>query len=119
MVRFMTTQLQPVYPSANDVTLHIWSPDDVVLSVSDNTLERVSMWKSQSCSDPDSYQRARIMATTTFSSGSSQFTANILPFIAERVSQTNLLSYTFINPSINSNRFLTVMVIMTLFNLCN
>ena len=88
-ITFTSRQLQPVYSGANIVTLHIWTPGDLVtLSVSDNVLERVSMWKSPSCSDGDigRFQTARIMATTTFSSGSNQFTANVLPFVANRVS---------------------------------
>ena len=77
--------LQPAHPSANTTTLHIWSPGDVALSVSDNTLEKVNEWKS-SCSNDDSYQTARIMAITNFTSGNYQFTADILPVIANRVS---------------------------------
>ena len=78
--------LQPVHPSANAITLHIWTPGDVALSVSDSTLEIVHEWKSTCNAGPDRYQTARIMAITNFTSGSNQFTANILPFVANRVS---------------------------------
>ena len=80
--------LEPVHPSANRVTLHLWNPGDIELSVSDDTLERVLTWKSSCTSntDPDRYQTARITATTNFISGNNQFTANILPLVAHRVS---------------------------------
>ena len=80
--------LQPVYPGANNMTLHIWIPDNVNLSVTDTELERVDMWKSPSCGsdEPGRFQTARIMATSTFVSGANNFTANVLPLIANRVS---------------------------------
>lgn len=88
-VTFVSPVLQPVYPGANSVTLHIWTPGGVSLSVSDDVLERVSMWRPPTCGDGERsrYQTARIMATTEFTSGSKQFTANILPIVAHRVSQ--------------------------------
>lgn len=85
----MSPVLQPVYPGANNVTLHVWTPGSIDLSVSDDTLERVNMWRHPTCGDRerDKYQTARIMATTRFASGNNHFTANILPIIADRVSE--------------------------------
>ena len=87
-ITFSSPLLQPVYPGANNVTLHVWTPGDISLSVSDNVLERVTGWRQPTCGsgDSDRYQTARIMATAEFTSGNSQFTANILPIIAHRVS---------------------------------
>ena len=89
-ITFTSPLLRPVCPGANSVTLHIWTPNvPITLTVSDNVLERVSMWKSPSCTDGERgrFQTARIMATANFSSGTNnQFTANVLPFIADRVS---------------------------------
>lgn len=91
-VNFTSPLLQPVYPGANTVTLHVWTPGFVTLSVSDDTLERVSMWKEPTCreDDPARFQTARIMATSNFTSGGNQFTANVLSIVADRVSWTLL-----------------------------
>ena len=88
-VAFTTPRLRPVYPGANNVTLHVWIPDTTInLTVSDTELERVDMWKSATCGsdEPGRFQTARLMAVATFRSGEDNFTANILPIVAHRVS---------------------------------
>ncbi len=72
------------------VTFHVWSPIDFSLSLSDDTLSRVSGWRDntdRSCPGEDYvYQTARVLATAVFTSGRDNFTANVVDLIIDTVS---------------------------------
>ena len=89
-VTITSSTLTPVHRQASTTTFHIWMPSNVQIFVSDTTLRRVTDWKNPtSCSDTrGQFQTARINVTADFVSGSSQFTADILPLVSQRVSSS-------------------------------
>ena len=87
-ITFTSSGLRPAHSQANMVTFHIWSPNDFSLSLSDDTLTRVTGWRDSASCDSDQfvYQTARVMATAEFMSGSNSFTANVVDLIINDVS---------------------------------
>ena len=89
-VTITSSTLTPVHRQASTTTFHIWMPSNVQIFVSDTTLRRVTTWKNPtSCSDTrGQFQTARINVTADFASGNSQFTADVLPLVSQRVSSS-------------------------------
>lgn len=89
-VTITSSTLTPVHREASTTTFHIWTPSNVQIFVSDTTLRRVTDWKNPAlCSDTrGQFQTARINVTADFASGSTQFTADILPLVSQRVSSS-------------------------------
>lgn len=97
-ISFGSNQLTPA--QSHSITLHIWSPGIISLSLSDNTLSRVRGWRDACDTDQFVYQTARVIATTEFTSGSDSFTADIVDIIINNVSSIhpwNIITYLLIH----------------------